>query len=85
MTDYKLIYQLHVVWIGGRECCAFDSFPEALYRAAELRKYHSGCLGLIEVFLWRACSDPVYLSFCPLYHLSEWSSDLIQDAVKNIG
>ena len=85
-TDYKVLYDLHVSWPGfGRECCIFDSFSDALFRAAELRKYHPGCRGLIVIILWRPVSSPIYLSFCPLYHLSEWPSDLIQDALKNFG
>lgn len=81
MSSYRVLYQLHLSWIGGSIVETFDMMSEALDKAACTVKLHPECLGMIDIVLWRSGYPSQHLGFCALYHLHEWPKDAVIEAL----
>lgn len=79
MTDYKIIFELHLTWNCGRDVSVvvYDSFSECLRRVSELKPFRSDLRAFVAVFLWRSGFSPLVLATCSPFEIYKWPSDLI--------
>lgn len=81
MTQFKVIYELHMSWIGDSFIEVFDYMQEALDRAASVAKRFPGASGMIIIYLWKPEAVSQILGFCSLRELYNWPHDIVKEAL----